>query len=97
MAGNPTPASGRLLSRDAEGKAPMKVVAENGHSRHMLSDIGYGAPELSHGRLSSSGSLAMLAAMRRASSRVSRCAAERRPGSYSKIDVSERLPINRRG
>ena len=43
----------------------MKVVAENGHSRHMLSDIGYGAPESSHGRLSSSGSLAMLAAMRR--------------------------------
>ena len=36
------------------------------------------------GPRSSSGSLAMLAAIRRASSRVSRCAAERRPGSSSK-------------
>ena len=34
----------------------------------------------------------MLAAMRRASSRVSRCAAERRPGSSSK-HVGERLPV----
>jgi hypothetical protein len=39
---------------------------------------------VSHGLLSSSGSLAMLAAIRRASSRVRRCAAERRPGSSSK-------------
>jgi len=35
----------------------------------------------------SSGSLAMLAAMRLASSRVRRCAAERRPGSSFEIDV----------
>jgi hypothetical protein len=37
-----------------------------------------------HSRRSSSGSLAMLAAMRLASSRVRRRAAERRPGSSSK-------------
>jgi hypothetical protein len=42
---------------------------------------------VSHGLLSISGSLAKLAAMRRASSRVSRLAAERRPGSSSKWEV----------
>ena len=36
------------------------------------------------GPRSTSGSLAMLAAMRRASSWVSKCAADRRPGSSSK-------------
>jgi hypothetical protein len=36
------------------------------------------------GLFSSSGSLAMLTAIRRASSRVMRCAADRRPGSSSK-------------
>jgi hypothetical protein len=41
-----------------------------------------------------SGSLAMLTAIRRASSRVSSLAAERRPGSSSiEIDVGERLPV----
>ena len=40
---------------------------------------------------SSSGSLAMLAAMRRASSRVRSLAAARRPASSSKIDVGEGL------
>ena len=41
------------------------------------------ARRLNQSRFSSSGSLAMLAAMRRASSRVSRLAAERQPGSSS--------------
>jgi hypothetical protein len=39
---------------------------------------------------SRSGSLAMLAAMRLASSLVSRSAAVRRPGSFSKTEVGER-------
>jgi hypothetical protein len=42
---------------------------------------------------SSSGSLVILAAMRRASSRVSKRAAERRPGFSSKMGVGERLPV----
>jgi hypothetical protein len=41
---------------------------------------------------SSSGSLAMLAAMRRASSRVSSLAAARRARLLLEIDVGERLP-----
>ena len=41
-------------------------------------------PAIYAGRRSSSGSLAVLAAMRRASSRGRRCAAARRPGSSSK-------------
>ena len=45
------------------------------------------------GLRSSSGRLAMLAAMRLASSRVSRFAAARPPGSFSKVDVSERFPV----
>jgi hypothetical protein len=32
--------------------------------------------------------------IRRASSRVSRCAAERRPGSFLEIDVGQRLPVS---
>ena len=40
-----------------------------------------------------SGSLAMLAAMRRASSRVRRCAAERRPGSSSKETKVSACPL----
>jgi hypothetical protein len=39
------------------------------------------------------GIFAIFVAMRRASSRVSRLAAVRRPGSSSKIDVGQRLPV----
>jgi hypothetical protein len=42
---------------------------------------------------SSSGSLAMLAAMRRASSRVRRCAAERRPGSSNSDQFKILAPL----
>jgi hypothetical protein len=38
--------------------------------------------------------LLMLAAMRRAPSRVRSLAAARRPGWSSKMDVSERLPVS---
>jgi len=41
---------------------------------------------------SSSGNLAKLTAMRRASSRVSSLAGERRPGSFLEIELPERLP-----
>jgi hypothetical protein len=46
---------------------------------------------LSAFRRSNSGSLAKFAAMQRASSRVSSLAAERRPGSSSKIEIRKRL------
>jgi hypothetical protein len=46
------------------------------------------------GLRNSSGSFAMLTAMRRASSRVSSLAAARRPGSWARsLDVGERLPV----
>ena len=52
------------------------------------------ARRLNQSRFSSSGSLAMLAAMRRASSLVSSLAADRRPGFSSVIDL--RPAISRR-
>ena len=47
---------------------------------------------LAQGLRVSSGSLATFAAMRHASSRVRRCAAERSSGLVLEIDVRERLP-----
>jgi hypothetical protein len=48
---------------------------------------------LAQGLRVSSGNFAMFAAMRQASSRVNSLAADRRPGSSSKLDVCERLPV----
>ena len=48
---------------------------------------------LLYGLRSISGSLAMFAAMRHASSRVRSLAAARRPGSSFEVDVGERLPL----
>jgi hypothetical protein len=81
---NPAATFGRLLGRaektrlDEDCRVGQRTLTQHGRL------IAGTAPESSQDRLSSSGSLAMLAAMRRASSLVSSLAAARRPGSSSK-------------
>ena len=72
----------------------MALLSEDSGRTHQRPRLGRcgAAYGLSSFRRSSSGSLTKLTAMRRASSRVSRLAAERRAGSSSKLEVAECLP-----
>ena len=76
-------AKGFVVPADQESPAKYKLTSK---AQHLLAERGVGLSggEQTWDQRSSSGSLAKLAAMRRASSRVSSFAAERRPGSSSK-------------
>ena len=67
------------------------LVSRSFKGNYDMTANGRGGAVAFYARRSNSGSLAMLAAMRRASSRVSRVVAERRCGFIVKVEIAERL------